>query len=433
MLSTYGWVDKSGRRRPDSDRRGHEDHARAGPAGASRGQGQHRSDANEAPRDARTRRIVVRACRCVSSPLRGGDAGRRRRWPARRPPATSAKPGMPSSAMPAPLREIGFDQNIDRALPLDMPFTDEQRPRRCRSATISARGRSCWCSCTTTARCSARTVLNALASSLDVMSLEPGKDFDVVTISFDPRETPALAAAKKATYLAALQAAGRRGGMALPDRRRSRRSIARPRPPASASCGTSGLKQFAHPTGHHRADAGRPDRAVSVRHRVRSARSAPGARRCVGRQGRLGRRSLPALLLSLRPDDRPLRPGRSCARSASRAPRPCSRSARSSASWFARERPTRPRAQLGRSRSCARRNRCGPALPLFPEQASTMAARVDNLYFFLLAVSVFFSLLIAGLIVFYAVRYRRRSPDAVGARHPRRPAARDRLDASSRC
>jgi len=52
--------------------------------------------------------------------------------------------------------------------------------------------------------------------------------------------------------------------------------------------------------------------------------------------------------------------------------------------------------------------------PLFPPQASTMASRVDNLYFFLLAVSVFFSLLIAGLIVFYAVRYRRRAPNAVG-------------------
>jgi cytochrome c oxidase subunit 2 len=52
--------------------------------------------------------------------------------------------------------------------------------------------------------------------------------------------------------------------------------------------------------------------------------------------------------------------------------------------------------------------------PLFPESASTMASRVDALYFFLLAVSAFFSMLIAGLIVFYAVRYRRRSPDAVG-------------------
>jgi cytochrome c oxidase subunit II len=52
--------------------------------------------------------------------------------------------------------------------------------------------------------------------------------------------------------------------------------------------------------------------------------------------------------------------------------------------------------------------------PLFPERASTMAARVDALYFFLVVVSVFFSLLIAGLIVYYAVRYRRRDPNSVG-------------------
>ena len=54
-------------------------------------------------------------------------------------------------------------------------------------------------------------VINGLASALDVLSLEPGKDFDIVTVSFDPRDTPASAAAKKAVYLRALQAARRRG------------------------------------------------------------------------------------------------------------------------------------------------------------------------------------------------------------------------------
>ena len=54
--------------------------------------------------------------------------------------------------------------------------------------------------------------------------------------------------------------------------------------------------------------------------------------------------------------------------------------------------------------------------PLFPERASTIAARVDALYFFLLAIAIFFGLLIAGLIVYYAVKFHRRSPDAVGAR-----------------
>jgi cytochrome c oxidase subunit 2 len=54
--------------------------------------------------------------------------------------------------------------------------------------------------------------------------------------------------------------------------------------------------------------------------------------------------------------------------------------------------------------------------PLFPAAASTMAPRVDALYFFLVGLTSFFSLLIAGLIVFYAVKFRRRTPDAVGAR-----------------
>jgi cytochrome c oxidase subunit 2 len=54
--------------------------------------------------------------------------------------------------------------------------------------------------------------------------------------------------------------------------------------------------------------------------------------------------------------------------------------------------------------------------PLFPDTASTIATRVDALYFFLVAVAGFLSLLIAGLIVYYAVRFRRRAPDSIGAR-----------------
>src|SRR5262249_761634 len=53
--------------------------------------------------------------------------------------------------------------------------------------------------------------------------------------------------------------------------------------------------------------------------------------------------------------------------------------------------------------------------PLFPEQASTMATRVDSLYFFLIGITAFFSLLIAGLIVAYAIKFRRRTPDGIGA------------------
>jgi cytochrome c oxidase subunit 2 len=46
--------------------------------------------------------------------------------------------------------------------------------------------------------------------------------------------------------------------------------------------------------------------------------------------------------------------------------------------------------------------------PLFPDQASTMAGRVDTLYFFELAVAAFFTGLICVLIVSFAARYRQR-------------------------
>jgi cytochrome c oxidase subunit II len=53
--------------------------------------------------------------------------------------------------------------------------------------------------------------------------------------------------------------------------------------------------------------------------------------------------------------------------------------------------------------------------PLFPQQASVQAGQVDAIYFFMVAVTAFFSLLIAGLIIFFAVKYRRRTDDEVGA------------------
>ena len=46
---------------------------------------------------------------------------------------------------------------------------------------------------------------------------------------------------------------------------------------------------------------------------------------------------------------------------------------------------------------------------LFPEQASTLASQVDHLLYFLLTVSVFFTVLIFGAILYFAIRYRRRS------------------------
>ena len=53
-------------------------------------------------------------------------------------------------------------------------------------------------------------------------------------------------------------------------------------------------------------------------------------------------------------------------------------------------------------------------LPFFPQQASVQAGQVDAVYFFLVAVTAFFSLLIAVLVVVFAVKYRRRNDDEIG-------------------
>ena len=107
----------------------------------------------------------------------------------------------PSSTLPAPLREIGFDQNLDRQVPLDTPLVDEagrvvtlgdyfgERP-----VVMVFAYYDCPMLCT--------VVINGLASALDVLSLVPGKDFEIVTVSFNPHDTPATATAKKASYIA---------------------------------------------------------------------------------------------------------------------------------------------------------------------------------------------------------------------------------------
>jgi len=55
-------------------------------------------------------------------------------------------------------------------------------------------------------------------------------------------------------------------------------------------------------------------------------------------------------------------------------------------------------------------------IPIFPEQASTFAMNVDSLYFFVVAVSAFFALLVAVLVIAFGVKFHRRHAGEVGAR-----------------
>src|SRR5688500_19492048 len=49
-------------------------------------------------------------------------------------------------------------------------------------------------------------------------------------------------------------------------------------------------------------------------------------------------------------------------------------------------------------------------IPLVPESASTFSWKVDALYFYLSGVTLFFTLLISGVLIFFVIKYRRRSP-----------------------
>jgi protein SCO1/2 len=118
-------------------------------------------------------------------------------------PATAGykqEPGLVSTALPAPLREIGFDQNIDQRVPLDTMFRNEAGATvrlgdyfGTRPVVLVFAYYDCPMLCT--------QVINGLSSALGVMSLNPGKDFEIVTVSFNPHDTPASATAKKAVYL----------------------------------------------------------------------------------------------------------------------------------------------------------------------------------------------------------------------------------------
>jgi protein SCO1/2 len=110
------------------------------------------------------------------------------------------EPGMVASTIPAPLRAIGFDQNIDRQVPLDTPFRDESGATvhlgdyfGKRPVVLVFAYYDCPMLCT--------QVIHGLSSALGVLTLKPGKDFEIVTVSFNPRDTPATAAAKKAVHL----------------------------------------------------------------------------------------------------------------------------------------------------------------------------------------------------------------------------------------
>jgi protein SCO1/2 len=103
--------------------------------------------------------------------------------------------------IPPGLKGVGFDQRLNEQLPLDVHFTDEtgqevrlgkyfgQKP-----VILVLAYYQCPRLCT--------LVLNGLVQGLLEIPFDAGKEFDVVVVSFDPREDWQLAASKKESYVA---------------------------------------------------------------------------------------------------------------------------------------------------------------------------------------------------------------------------------------
>ena len=115
-------------------------------------------------------------------------------------PGLRPAPASPASQTPPALQQVRFDQKLDGKLPLDARFRDESGRDVAlgeyfgrKPVVLAFVYYECPMLCT--------QILNGLVSGLGVLELSAGKEFDVVAISFDARETPVMAAAKKAVYL----------------------------------------------------------------------------------------------------------------------------------------------------------------------------------------------------------------------------------------
>jgi protein SCO1 len=128
----------------------------------------------------------------------GGSAAAQNLEPV--PYAPAAAQGLQNGA-PSPFQRLGFDQRVGQKVPAGLAFRDETgRAVRIgdyfgkRPVVLSLVYLRCPMLCPLT--------LNGLTRSLKGMSFDAGREFEVVVVSFDPRETPAMAAVAKRQAMA---------------------------------------------------------------------------------------------------------------------------------------------------------------------------------------------------------------------------------------
>ncbi len=106
----------------------------------------------------------------------------------------------PANMRPPGLLNVGIEQHLDEQIPADLNFRDETgKPVRLgdyfgkRPMILNLVYYNCPMLC--------GEVLSGLEGAMRVMKFDVGKEYDVLTVSFDPRETPDMATKKKAEFL----------------------------------------------------------------------------------------------------------------------------------------------------------------------------------------------------------------------------------------
>lgn len=118
-------------------------------------------------------------------------------------PLYSPRPelGATESGLPKALREVKIEQRLNEQVPLDLQFKDEtgrtvqlrEYFNSSRPVILSLVFYKCPMLC--------NQILTGLLASLRAQSFNVGREFEVLTVSFDPRETPEMAAEKKQDYV----------------------------------------------------------------------------------------------------------------------------------------------------------------------------------------------------------------------------------------
>lgn len=113
--------------------------------------------------------------------------------------------------LPSELEGVGIDERLGAAIPLDLQFTDESGKRvrlgdyfGRRPVVLTLNYYECPMLCT--------LQLNGLIDGLGQLDWTPGNEFEIVTVSINPLETPTLARLKKQSYLAELGKPGAASG-----------------------------------------------------------------------------------------------------------------------------------------------------------------------------------------------------------------------------